>query len=286
MRKSIFAVLILLFAAAQLSAQSTLLPRVRSVELSRSELAELGIDATTNAAEYREIRNGDEKRVVLRNGIIDVKNLRAKDERKNPTVAPRLAVMSSENASSAYFRHVEDFEAARSKDSTAAAISQSYSMANGLVSVHFQIEQKATKKQTPAAAIDVYLWYEPTEEFIGKLPDRYKEKIEEEKTNPKPDEPQFRQVNAPSAFALSIFPNPASGGVATLRINSEAAQSVSITVSDINGNVAIPEQRSEQIREGDTEITISIDGLAAGMYIVTVRPPDGAGISERLIVIH
>ncbi len=292
MKKVIFAVLILLCFATlfgvqptQLSAQSTLLPRVRSVELSAAELAELGVDATATAAEYREIRNGEEKRIVLMNEIFDAKDLRAKDTRKNPAFAPRLAVMTSSRGSSAYFRQIEDFEAARRQDSTAAAISQSYSLANGLVSVHFQISPKAGKKQTPSP-IDVYLWYEPTDEFVEKLPERYKEKIQEEKTNPQPDEPQFRQVNNPTTFSLSIYPNPATSGVATLRINSEAAHDISITVSDINGNVALPEQRSEQIREGDTQISISIDGLAAGMYIVTVQSPDGARISERLIVIH
>ena len=285
MKKSFLFVAILILLSAESYAQSALLPQVRSVELSKAELATLGIVATTNTAEYREIRNGEEKRVVVKNEIFELKNLGKKDTRRNPECSPRLGVIADEHGSAAYFHDLNDYLSAGKRDSSAAALSNVYALANELISVHFTLQSKSVKKKN-TEKIDVYLWYEPTQSFIDKLPDRYKVQIQEEKTNPKPDEPSFRQTNKTYSFVLSLYPNPATSDVVTLRIASERALTANIIISDISGNRTEAIQRTEQIGEGETNVALSIRDLTPGMYIVTVQTPDGEQISERLIVLH
>jgi hypothetical protein len=284
MKKYIFSVLLVLIALSSSHADQKLLPSVKLISLSADELKEIGIATTANSAEYRELRAGEEIRVLIKNEKIQLKNLTAKILPDNPSFAPRLAVVADGHGSVAYFRDLKDFQKADSSGETASAITNSYAKANELVAVHFSLATKQSRKNDET--FEVYLWYEPTSEFIEKLPDRYKEEINQEKTAPTPDESYFPKQTSSAIVSTSIYPNPATDGNAVLKINFARATSAEVGISDISGNAVAGEIRSQDFAMGETEVRLSLSDLSPGMYIVSVRTADGETVSQRLIVLH
>ncbi|RYY14548.1 MAG: T9SS type A sorting domain-containing protein, partial [Cytophagaceae bacterium] len=93
--------------------------------------------------------------------------------------------------------------------------------------------------------------------------------------------PLFRTVLATqpagpaAALALSVYPNPANP---TGAVTIETAQATSLRVFDLTGRLLRQDATAQHTR------TLSLNGLAAGLYVVQATAPDGTMATQRLVV--
>lgn len=83
--------------------------------------------------------------------------------------------------------------------------------------------------------------------------------------------------------ATTLYPNPTNGD-ATLAISLKKAETLVISVMDIQGNVVIP-RIEKQLQAGSQEITLNTSNLANGNYFVLVASSTQA-LKMKLVVAH
>jgi hypothetical protein len=82
-------------------------------------------------------------------------------------------------------------------------------------------------------------------------------------------------AQAAAALALSVYPNPASP---TASVTIETAQPTSLRLYDRTGRLVREEATAQRNR------TLSLGGLAAGLYLVRATAPDGTVATSKLLV--
>ncbi|MGI4862511.1 MAG: T9SS type A sorting domain-containing protein [Janthinobacterium lividum] len=80
---------------------------------------------------------------------------------------------------------------------------------------------------------------------------------------------------AAATLGLSVYPNPAGAGQS---VTIETAQLTSLRVFDLTGRVLRQDATTQRTR------TLSLSGLAAGIYVVQAISPDGTMATQRLVV--
>jgi hypothetical protein len=71
--------------------------------------------------------------------------------------------------------------------------------------------------------------------------------------------------NSSGMKSLSIFPNPASAKF-KIHIDDQVSGSITLKISDIEGKTVL----SREV-ENNTEINLSVTGLASGLYLITAE---------------
>jgi len=74
------------------------------------------------------------------------------------------------------------------------------------------------------------------------------------------------KINALNASALTAYPNPTSGLV-DFQISLPAAQTVSLSVVDLNGRVVRQVLENEMLPEGISNVSTNLENLPAGIYL-------------------
>jgi hypothetical protein len=78
--------------------------------------------------------------------------------------------------------------------------------------------------------------------------------------------------------ALQIYPNPASGEFTVYQPGGFSVNSI-VEISDVTGKIIM----TQQIQSGATEQHVSLDGIAAGIYMVLLHS-NGESIAYKLII--
>ena len=87
------------------------------------------------------------------------------------------------------------------------------------------------------------------------------------------------QEEAKVAAALSVYPNPAPGNF-TLSLNSPAAQTATLTLTDQLGRVV--QTQPVALQAGANQVPVPTAGLAAGLYQLTLRTADGQRLTSKV----
>lgn len=158
---------------------------------------------------------------------------------------------------------------------------------NGLVPVHFRIEDKRNAYFKEA---DVILWYEASPDFLQVLPEPYRSQLlgEVSSVDGKVYQPGERYLDTwrTSSGAIinsSLYPNPVSGNQTTLRFSLSENRAITVAVHDIFGR-RVTEQQASTV-SGDQTITISLPALLEnGVYLVVLTTDRNEQIVQRLLL--
>lgn len=89
-------------------------------------------------------------------------------------------------------------------------------------------------------------------------------------------------VNTLSSASISnIYPNPATGGDVIVELKSEINAASVVTVTDITGKVV--KTSDYALVAGSNEISLNVDGLSKGIYVVSVKA-DGVNTISKLTI--
>ncbi|MBS1562128.1 MAG: T9SS type A sorting domain-containing protein [Bacteroidetes bacterium] len=97
----------------------------------------------------------------------------------------------------------------------------------------------------------------------------------------------IQELTRPSNGALSdatVFPNPATNGAATLSFSLRDDRTVSVALVDLSGTTVAELARSQRLSSGERQIPLTLNGVAAGMYVVRVQTEKGEVLAKRIIV--
>lgn len=90
-----------------------------------------------------------------------------------------------------------------------------------------------------------------------------------------------QQELAATSTSLEVFPNPATGSNLTLRFNGVPANGqVSWTLHNALGAI----ERQGSLRNGQGDVVLSLDGLAAGVYFASVVQGGRAVATKRVVI--
>ncbi|WP_165750194.1 thrombospondin type 3 repeat-containing protein [Cellulophaga sp. Z1A5H] len=78
--------------------------------------------------------------------------------------------------------------------------------------------------------------------------------------------------------ALFMYPNPIEGGDLTIYLGTEAASEITISLYNVNGTTVL----SKKMKPSNNEIKLSVDGLAAGVYLLNIK--SGSTLSNYKII--
>lgn len=148
---------------------------------------------------------------------------------------------------------------------------------------------------------DVHLWYLPTREFIDLLPDRYRDPLRREvetiaavQREKLPigaacerltGEQTFLDICRTRGGALydgSLTQNPNLKTI-TVSYRVHEPRTTSISIHDINGRFVRTLQEPTSVGELN-HLTIGIDDISSGTYLVVIRSDKGEQLVQRLIV--
>ena len=102
-------------------------------------------------------------------------------------------------------------------------------------------------------------------------------------TTPNTFEPATRQIQPELTNSLTVFPNPASDQI-TARIVSEKQQTAAIQVVNLSGQVVWQADRT--LAEGQEELSIPVNDLPVGFYLLQVRTKDGNPMVQKFNVLR
>jgi hypothetical protein len=97
----------------------------------------------------------------------------------------------------------------------------------------------------------------------------------------------IQELTRPSFGALSdatVYPNPATNGVTTLSFALGEERSVNVSVVDLSGTTVVDVVRGQRFTSGQRDISIPLNGIAPGMYVVKVQTEKGEVLAKRMIV--
>lgn len=85
-----------------------------------------------------------------------------------------------------------------------------------------------------------------------------------------------------STIHADIYPNPASSFVSVRFNASKAQQSVSVSIRDLSGKLLV--QTNVQSQTGVNVVTLSVNDLHSGIYLLQVKNDDGSVFNSKLVV--
>lgn len=84
-----------------------------------------------------------------------------------------------------------------------------------------------------------------------------------------------------NASIKNIYPNPANGGDVVMELTSAVSASAVVTITDVTGKVV--KTFDATLVNGNNEITVNVDGLTKGMYVVSVKAEGINSVSKLTI---
>lgn len=84
------------------------------------------------------------------------------------------------------------------------------------------------------------------------------------------------------AQLLSLYPNPAHGSI-TVKMNAADRLNVILSITDLNGRTVL--SHNDVLKKGITELSIPLDGLAKGVYVLAASDASGI-IGTRSFVVQ
>ena len=148
---------------------------------------------------------------------------------------------------------------------------KTYAEANELVCVKIKLSKG-----------EVALWYEPTADFIKELPDRYRDDLEDDKTdNAYKDS---HREEAGTVIDLKIAPNPVTGSIAKISFKITDKRNLKISIHDISGREIMILAENDFHYEGEYSIDADLSDLPGGMYLIAITTDKGEQAVSRVIV--
>lgn len=166
-------------------------------------------------------------------------------------------------------------------------------LSNKMIPVH--IGSKAEKRS------DVFFWYYPTKEFISALPERYRLSLEKELAVIDEAEKKnlcagdvCRKLTAPSFFD---YCRSQSGAIERSSLTTVSAQkktiaeldlsesrTISVSVYDQSGKFISKIVTGLVVESGIQQVTIDLNGLSQGAYLLAITTEKGEQVIQRIIV--
>ncbi|GEM_PF-6254403 len=143
----------------------------------------------------------------------------------------------------------------------------------------------------------LFLWYEPTEEFINLLPERYR-------TNLKMEVELAKDVNnicknsaivgkkaffdvwhacSGSIENMLLYPNPSANKKFNVKFYLSESRMLSISIHNLQGETIMNLEQSISLNAGDYSREYSVPDIVAGMYIVVIQTARGEQTVQRII---
>ena len=82
-----------------------------------------------------------------------------------------------------------------------------------------------------------------------------------------------RTLNGADGLTLRVYPNPNEGRF-TVEVDAPAEETLALKLADITGRVVL--SREENVRAGNNEIPVEINGYAPGVYLLQLDTDSGA----------
>ncbi len=171
-----------------------------------------------------------------------------------------------------------------------------YPILANLIPLYFQTSQVNydSKGREFTEKKDIILWYDPTEEFIARLPERIQSYLNTRKRDfPSAPAQTLAQgdlffdtwnVDNGAISELSVMPNPATDGRVELHFTLAEQRDISISLLDMFGRPAASPMEPTSLPPGNHSKTIQINGLPFGFYLLAIQSGNGEQAIQRLIV--
>ncbi|MBM2814350.1 MAG: Peptidase [Ignavibacteria bacterium] len=140
------------------------------------------------------------------------------------------------------------------------------------------------------------LWFDPTQEFIDKLPKDIAERLGNEikslnnstescKQAPATGEPIFDVWRSCSGAIenLELFPNPATSKV-TVKFNLNENRNASIALYDVSGRIIAELAPNRKLAKGTLEETFMLPNIPPGIYLISIKTDNAEQAVQRLVV--
>jgi len=273
---------VLLFAIQMTKSESVTPEKIQAtslIKLNQKELEKLGISIERNQISYIETKIFDEtngekrdrsRKIIISKDKISGRNYKQKQDGSIANVFPRIAVNVFKYGTALYYSKFLDFEKMNTLRNSLKSKSDSvnyYAKANDLVCVYFEFEPKNSKKSNKN---QIYLWYEPSNEFIDLLPEEYQKQLRPETDKTQPETNYTIPENSYENVIIStlVYPNPVTNKTAYIRLELAESRNFSIAVYDISGNKVKDFANNQSFIKGQNEITLNLENITSGMYII------------------
>ena len=274
---------------------------VKFINPDNEQLKKLGINVKADKIEYFEKKQSSDEqsfivhKIIITKNSVGGRNYKADANSAIPVFYPRLAVNSFTSGTAVYYSRLDDFSNVNNnadKSNLKDTVTNSYARANNLIAVHIVFEPKSAKKKN-LGKNDIYLWYEPTPEFIAALSKEDSEQIakETDSTNTSKDstESSFtgnnRQISG-AVISSMLYPNPVSGTIVNLKFQLSDNRKISVSIYDINGKKLVDFNQNESMFSGEHSAQLQIDNLEQGMYLLAIVTDKGEKAVQRLIIVR
>lgn len=149
-----------------------------------------------------------------------------------------------------------------------------------------------------AGKINHILWFDPTKEFIDKLPAEIKSKLEpevlaagekKEFCDAKPaiagEDTYFDVWRSCSGAVekLNLYPNPATGRI-NVGYNLTESRNVTITLHSLTGKYIRTLQQETYQPGGSLQLGFELEGIEPGLYLITIKTDKDEQAVQRLII--
>ncbi|TAL69751.1 MAG: T9SS type A sorting domain-containing protein [Bacteroidetes bacterium] len=298
---------------------------IQMIELSNDELAAIGIKIESNAwhgggiSYYEKFKGNNLKLCTLHveGGLtIDGKEYSLNNtENKSLNCLPTSIKMITDNAGNRRITWFKDDSIFSKNENSIDSISDVYNKkyfkqinknlddylkVNKLISIEVYMGKNLNKdnfnRNDDYAFI---LWFEPTTEFIEKLPEKYRNKINNEidaikdETNncqilPKTiagEEPFFdvwRACNG-AIEKLNLYPNPTSEKI-NVEFNLKSERQIRIIMNDLSGVKILELMNSTMLVAGTYTKSFYLHNVQPGLYLISVISDCGEQAVQRVIV--
>ena len=164
---------------------------------------------------------------------------------------------------------------------------EEYEKINQLLPIAIRLDSKE---------IDYILWFEPTDEFISKLPTDLQTELAPEIASLRNSEKavcgeapidnahtdKWRACNG-VIENLTVYPNPANEN-ANLNFNLKKERKITITLNDLTGREIKKMITNRNCNIGDNLLNLDLSGIQSGMYYVSVTSSIGEQAVQRIII--
>ncbi|GEM_PF-2681664 len=139
-----------------------------------------------------------------------------------------------------------------------------------------------------AAGKDFYYiyWFPATKQFLQLLPERVRRRVEELRKERELRKRLENEGNStvPRTLAANIHPNPITQGTATVEYTLDEPGRVAVSMYDVTGERVRELAVSEQREKGTWQQSISLDGMAGGLYLLAVTTDHGQQSVQPVIL--
>jgi hypothetical protein len=173
-------------------------------------------------------------------------------------------------------------------------------LANRLIGIRIHLTWNE-KETAESGTAECMIWYFPTDEFVGALPDRYRiplrkeldlladvaeHKLEPGEVCQRLTGETFFEYCRKSSGALAVvsaYPNPSHGNV-TCRISLTDRRSISFALYDISGKHLRDLTAAQWMEPGNHDISLKLEGARSGAYLIAMKTDKGEQVVQRVIV--